>query len=175
VELGVDALVVTSLPNVAYLTNFDGSAAIVVLTASRLYFITDFRYITATQDMLGQPHECPDLELVVVKGSYDATLAAVLASLSSTHIGFESANLTVSRYEWLRRALPRGEISGPELMATSGLVERGLATTTRSQRCGALGGCRWSPVPTRCAPAHRVGYRPGGRLHPQSRVQQDRV
>jgi Xaa-Pro aminopeptidase len=39
-ELGVDALVVTSLPNVAYLTNFEGSAAIVVLTASRLYFIT---------------------------------------------------------------------------------------------------------------------------------------
>jgi Xaa-Pro aminopeptidase len=123
-ELGVDALVVTSLPNVAYLTNFDGSAAIVVLTASRLYFITDFRYITATQDVIGQPQECPDLELVVVKGSYDATLAAVLASLSSTRIGFESANLTVSRYEWLRRALPRGEISGPELIATSGLVER---------------------------------------------------
>ncbi len=123
-SLGIDALVVTSLPNVLYLTNFEGSAAIVVLTASRLYFITDFRYITATHDMAGQPYECPDLDLVTVKGSYDATLAGLLASLTNTQIGFESAHVTVSRHEWLQRALPRGQVSGPELIATTGVVER---------------------------------------------------
>ena len=121
--LGIDALVVTSLPNVLYLTNFEGSSAIVVLTVERLYFITDFRYVTATQAMSGQPHACPDLEMVLVKGSYDATLAALLASLPINRIGFESTNLTVSRHDWLRRALPRGETSGPELIATSGTVE----------------------------------------------------
>jgi Xaa-Pro aminopeptidase len=32
---GLDVLVVTSLPNILYLTNFTGSSAIVVLTADR--------------------------------------------------------------------------------------------------------------------------------------------
>ena len=40
---GLDALVVTSLPNVLYLTNFTGSSAIVVIDADRVQFITDFR------------------------------------------------------------------------------------------------------------------------------------
>ncbi|HWW85798.1 MAG TPA: aminopeptidase P family N-terminal domain-containing protein, partial [Vicinamibacterales bacterium] len=36
----IDALVVTTLPNILYLTNFTGSAAIVVVTAERLWFLT---------------------------------------------------------------------------------------------------------------------------------------
>lgn len=47
----LDALVVTALPNVLYLTNFTGSAAIVVLTADRVHFITDSRYVTAVTAM----------------------------------------------------------------------------------------------------------------------------
>lgn len=121
--LGIDALVVTALPNVLYLTNFEGSSAIVVLTMSRLYFITDFRYVTAAHDMLGQPYECPDFELVTVQGSYDATLAGLLASLPRGRIGIESSHLTVNRYEWLQRTLPRSATSGPELVSTNGAVE----------------------------------------------------
>ena len=53
---GLDALVVTALPNVTYLTNFTGSAAIVVLT-DRLHFLTDSRYVTAVSgsSFLGTP------------------------------------------------------------------------------------------------------------------------
>ena len=76
---GLDALVITSLPNILYLTNFTGSSAIVVLTADRLFFITDFRYVTVLGEARGTAHECPDLELVTVEGSYDATLAQLLA------------------------------------------------------------------------------------------------
>ena len=39
----VDALIVTSRSNVLYLTNFAGSAGIVVLTPDCVQFITDFR------------------------------------------------------------------------------------------------------------------------------------
>ena len=123
-EGGIDALVVTSLPNILYLTNFDGSAAIVVMTRERLYFITDFRYVTAANDMRGQPYECPDFELITVKDSYDSTLAGLLASLPHMRVGFEAVNLTVSRHEWLSRTLPRGETSGPQLISTAGIVER---------------------------------------------------
>jgi Xaa-Pro aminopeptidase len=119
----LDALVVTTLPNVLYLTNFTGSTAIVVLTRDRLHFLTDFRYVTAVTDSVGTPFECPGLALVPVEGSYDATLAAVLGRAGS-RVGFEAANLTVSRHAWLASALARASASPPELVATESLVER---------------------------------------------------
>src|SRR4051795_5447217 len=75
---GLDAIVITSLPNILYLTNFTGSSAVVVLTADRLFFLTDFRYLTVLSESRGTPHECPGLEVVTVEGSYDGTLANLL-------------------------------------------------------------------------------------------------
>src|SRR5437867_13358989 len=76
----LDVLIVTSLPNVLYLTNFTGSAAIAVLTADRVYLLTDSRYATAVRDTSGTPHACPALELVLVDGSYDVRLADFVTS-----------------------------------------------------------------------------------------------
>src|SRR5215212_2253602 len=87
----LDAFVIFSLPNISWLTNYVGSSAIVVLTPDRLHFITDSRYVTAVSDMRQTAHECPGLELVVVDGSYDATLTGLLAS-PLTRIGFEAAH-----------------------------------------------------------------------------------
>src|SRR5579862_4923922 len=115
----LDALVVTSLPNILYLTNFSGSSAIVVLTADRLYFVTDFRYVAAINEMRGRPDECPGLELVTVDSAYDATLAELLATMPGSRIGFEGAHLTVARLEWLRKTLG----AAPPLTSTEGLVE----------------------------------------------------
>ena len=66
----VDALVVTSLPNVTYLTNFSGSAGIVIVAPERLIALTDFRYVAAIEAMQQAAHACPGLELVTVGGSY---------------------------------------------------------------------------------------------------------
>ena len=120
---GLDALVVTSLPNVLYLTGFTGSSAIVVLTRERLYFITDFRYVTTINAARGTAAECPGLELVIVDGSYDVTLAALIAANEWRRIGVEAAHLTLARYEWLTATL--GE-SAPaaSLVATERVVER---------------------------------------------------
>lgn len=119
----LDALVVTALPNIKYLTNFSGSAAIVVMTAKRLVFITDFRYIASTAETRGTPHECPDLELVTVEHSYDATLAQVLRANPGPRVGFEAAHLSVSRHTWLQTAVSTGP-KAPQLVAVEGLVER---------------------------------------------------
>jgi Xaa-Pro aminopeptidase len=121
---GLDAIVITSLPNILYLTNFSGSSAIVVLTADRLFFITDFRYLTVLNDARGTPHECANLEIVTVEGSYDGALAALLATHSWRRIGFEAAHLTVDRYRWLAATLAADGPSGAELLATERLVER---------------------------------------------------
>ena len=67
-DLSLDALVVTSLPNITYLTNFAGSAAIVVLTADRLLFITDTRYVTSVREARGTATECHGLELLTLDG-----------------------------------------------------------------------------------------------------------
>lgn len=119
-EHRLDALVVTSMPNVLYLTNFSGTAAIVVVTSGRLIFITDFRYAAAIEEMRGAPYECPQLELVTVEGTYDGSLARLLASMPGSRVGFEAAHLSVSRHTWLQKAA--GEL--PELVPTEGLVER---------------------------------------------------
>jgi Xaa-Pro aminopeptidase len=125
----LDAAVLTSLPNILYLTNFTGSSAIAVVTTSQLYFLTDFRYVTAIADSEGTAHQCPNLEVVRVEGSYDATLADLLASLVPTaaprtvaQIAFEAAHLTVSRHTWLVDAIARHG-SANALVATQGVVE----------------------------------------------------
>lgn len=41
---GFDALLVTSLPNIRYLTGFSGSAALLLIHAGDLLLVTDFRY-----------------------------------------------------------------------------------------------------------------------------------
>jgi Xaa-Pro aminopeptidase len=118
----LDALVVTSLPNILYLTNFNGSAAIVVLTLDRLLFVTDFRYVAAIKERRDTPYECPGLDLVVVDGAYESTLAATLTTLAPASVGFESAHLTVARHDWLIRTFS-GSQPTPELVATEGIIE----------------------------------------------------
>ena len=124
----LDALVVTSLPNILYLTNFSGSAAIVVLTRERVIFITDFRYVAALSESRGTGYECPDVDLVVVDGAYDTTLATTIGAMGSLRIGFESAQLTVARYEWLTKTL-RASHMPPTLVSTEGIIE--LARLTK--------------------------------------------
>jgi Xaa-Pro aminopeptidase len=120
---GLDALVVTSLPNILYLTNFAGSSAIVVLSVDRISFITDFRYEAALREIQSSASASPDLDLVLVEGSYDSTLAGLLASSGWRRIGFEASHLTVGRWQWLQATLAAG-VPAPELVATDRIVER---------------------------------------------------
>jgi Xaa-Pro aminopeptidase len=117
----LDALVVTSLANVLYLTNFAGTAAIVVVTPGGLHFLTDSRYVTSIAETRGRPDQCPGLELELVEGAYDAALARLVGHLGAGRVGFEASHLTVARYEWLRRTLG----DGAALVATEGIIERG--------------------------------------------------
>ncbi|MQA28581.1 MAG: M24 family metallopeptidase [Luteitalea sp.] len=120
----LDALVVTSLPNITYLTNFSGSSAAVVMTEDRILFFTDSRYHTTVTERQAGPCACPGFELVVVEGSYDATVTAHLARLGARQIGFEAAHLTVSRHEWIASTLT-AQSPGSKLVATEGVVEVG--------------------------------------------------
>ncbi len=120
-DRSVEALVITSPANITYLTNFTGSSAIVVLAPQSVLFLTDSRYVAALADTRGTASECPDLSLVVVEGSYDAALVRAIADAGWTHVGFEAAHLTVSRFQWLEARLFQSAHCG--LTPTDGFVE----------------------------------------------------
>lgn len=85
----VDGLLVTSLPNIRYLTGFSGSSALLFVTQRDVVFITDFRYQTQVADEVG------DLARIVVEAqSLWAGLWQQLAQLAGVQVaGFESAHL----------------------------------------------------------------------------------
>jgi Xaa-Pro aminopeptidase len=123
VRQSLDALVVTALPNVLYLTNFGGTSAIAVILADRLFFLTDSRYALWVEEIRGTRYECPGLELVLVSGAYDAALTRILAAMPSARVGFEAAHLSVHRHAGLAERL--GTTSeAPRLAATEGIVEQ---------------------------------------------------
>lgn len=127
----LDALVVTHPPNIAYLTNFDGSSAIVLVDAHHLYLLTDFRYSAAVLALLASPAAAPQGEFVQVDGSYEEALAALVERVGPGAIGLEAASVSWKRAEWWRSRLeasPASEgghgVGGRRLVATDGLVER---------------------------------------------------
>ena len=76
VEAGADAALITSGPNVRYLTGLASSNAVLLLTAGGAAVLaTDSRYALAAQ------RDCPDLELITER-FIEPRLATELASRS---------------------------------------------------------------------------------------------
>ncbi|MFN2638009.1 MAG: M24 family metallopeptidase [Gemmatimonadaceae bacterium] len=102
----IDALVLTSLPNVRYLTGFSGSSALVLVTQRDVHFITDFRYDTQVRDEVGAL-----ASVRIEQQSLWTGLWSLGPSLSGIEVvGFESAHLLHrdfqrlltdgTRYQW---------------------------------------------------------------------------
>ncbi|MEO8192515.1 MAG: aminopeptidase P family protein [Gemmatimonadales bacterium] len=85
----IDALLVTSLPNIRYLTGFSGTSALALVTPAEIRLITDFRYETQVADEVG------DLAQVRIEPvSLWTGLWGILQKMPSIEvIGFESAHL----------------------------------------------------------------------------------
>jgi Xaa-Pro aminopeptidase len=125
-EGSLDALIVTHLPNIFYLTNIAATAGIAVVDGTSCHLVFDGRYVTAVETLLRTDQTCPGARLVLVDQSYDESLVALLATSGWARVGFEADHLAVSRHMWLERTLAaRGEASRLELAATGRMVERG--------------------------------------------------
>jgi len=102
---GLDALLVTNVVNVTYLTGLRASAAALVLTRDQIILVTDFRYQEAARRR-GQAGDAPSgLSLEIVDRTYDQTLAEVVRRLGVRTIGVESAHLTIKRFDWFQKTL----------------------------------------------------------------------
>ena len=109
-ELGVEALLVTRLPNVRYLTGFTGSNGQVLVTAGDgTVFLTDGRYTEQSR------REVPDLRRDSYSGgSGGPDLAQACAQAARDagvgRVGFESGGVTYRLYQQLASALDGGEL-----------------------------------------------------------------
>jgi Xaa-Pro aminopeptidase len=88
VALPVDGILLANLANVRYLTGFSGSNALVVVTASRLLLITDFRYQTQVKEEVGD-----FAKVTIDMASVWNALWRALPEYNVTTMAFESAHL----------------------------------------------------------------------------------
>jgi len=111
-ESGADAALITSGPNVRYLTGLVSSNAAVLLPAhGGGVLATDSRYAEAAE------HDCPDLE-VATERQPEPALAILAAERGYGTLAFEAQQMTVERYT----ALAELE-SGPRLVPLGHVVE----------------------------------------------------
>jgi len=112
---GCDALIVTKLENIRYLTGFTGSAALLVVTPSATLLTTDGRYRDQSADQL----EAAGVAAEIVIGAGGVQLDAIkLLCRTSSAVGLEANNVTWSSVKRFTDAL------GDKLVATTGIVER---------------------------------------------------
>lgn len=121
-ERGLDALLVTSLPHVRYLSGFSGSNGICVITASEAYFVTDIRYaLQCREDVRGFRR------LVTMVGLFEAASRHRLLA-GCRRVGFESHHVSYAQYRSLRHLFP-----GVSWKPVSELIERQTLVKDREE------------------------------------------
>ncbi|MEO5800725.1 MAG: aminopeptidase P family protein [Gemmatimonadales bacterium] len=170
---GVDALLVTHLPNIRWLTGFSGSAALVVVSPAAVTLITDFRYATQA------PHEVgAAAEVIVDRRNVWDRLARVLAKEAPDTLGIEAAVVTVREaerisaitsarvfpltdtVERLRQVKDESEVAAiraagalalealAEVLPTVRVGEREIDVAARLESALRRRGSEWHPFPT---------------------------
>jgi len=147
--LHVDAILVTSLPNIRYLTGFSGSAALVIASRSDVVLLTDFRYQTQVADEVAGA-----ARVVIEAHSLWARLWSLLPELIGVErLAFESAHLLHrdfqrlmeqgGRWQWrpaldtiesLRERKDAGELR--RIREAAGIATRALERTLTQVRAG---------------------------------------
>lgn len=114
---GCDALLVSNLSNVRYLSGFSGSAGVLFVREGDAVLLTDGRYATQAPAELDRAGAAVRVEVVTAGGR-----AAVLADLAS---GLARVGLEAEHVSWSdQRGYGESWARGTELLPTTGLVER---------------------------------------------------
>jgi len=93
-----DAMLVSEMHNIRYLTGFTGSSAYVLITAGKKFFLTDSRYSTQARD------EVKGYRIRIYKKALEA-ITGVVAAEKAGAVGFESDFVTHEFFLRLRRQL----------------------------------------------------------------------
>lgn len=110
----LDGVLVTSLPNIRYLTGFSGSNALLLVTARETHLVTDFRYQTQAAEESGDV-----CRVRIETSSLWSGLWSLLATIPGAQaLGFESAHLLHRDFQ---RLLEQGD--RPHWRPVTDLVE----------------------------------------------------
>ncbi|HEX2039452.1 MAG TPA: aminopeptidase P family protein [Acidimicrobiales bacterium] len=115
-DAGCEALLVTTLANIRYLTGFGGSAALLLVLPDGLVFLTDGRYGGQAGEQLAAAGVEARIE---VGNAKDQQAGAVRAATGVARLGLEAGNVTWAR----QRAMAAEWFPDAELVPTEGLVE----------------------------------------------------
>ncbi|MBZ5552536.1 MAG: aminopeptidase P family protein [Acidobacteriia bacterium] len=98
-ELKLDAILITHLPNIFYLTGFTGSSAALLVFRHSAVFLTDGRYTAqATREVKG-------IRIGWSRNGLMPEAASVVTKHGARRVAFESRHITHDMYRWLKRAL----------------------------------------------------------------------
>ena len=122
-ERELDALLVTDLTNVRYLTGFTGTNGVCVVGPGLRVFFTDFRYVVQAE------REVRDFDRE--RGKQDL-LEEATARLSG-RVGFEDHSLSVRRFERLKGLVAEGVELAP-----AGRIVEGLRAVKESEELDAI-------------------------------------
>lgn len=111
-NLGIDGLLITSPYNRRYMTNFTGSAGVVLITGEQALFITDFRYIEQATK------QCEGYTIVKHGPSVISEISAQAERLGIKKLGFEQDFVSFSSYKAYQDAVKA------ELVPISGIIEK---------------------------------------------------
>ncbi len=121
-ELKLDALIVSALPNIRYLSGFTGSNGLLILSGDRATLFTDPRYtIRASQESRAK--------VEIVKGSLFAAALKLIARKRWKRLGFEANRIPYGSYIELEKDLP----AKTSLHPVNGLIEHQRMVKTETE------------------------------------------
>jgi len=135
---GQDALLITHLPDLRYLSGFTGSSGVLVLSRGKGTLYTDGRYTAqAKAEAVGTK------VVIIAKGVLSAACEATAAS-GVKRCGFDAANTTVAALDAMRKAIPgklRRSFFVPSVPVSALLREVKDEAEIEIMRRAALAGC----------------------------------
>jgi Xaa-Pro aminopeptidase len=116
-EAGCDSLLVTNLTNIRYLTGFTGSAAMLLVTAGELVFVTDGRYRDQATRQLADARVAARVEIGRTSEAQRELLTGPVGAVA--RLGLEAEAVTWAQ----QRRFADEWFPGTEVVPTEGLVE----------------------------------------------------
>ena len=116
-EAEIDALLITELTGVRYITGFTGTNGVALVGPDTRLFLTDFRYVEQAAEQVDPAFERRRVVQDLLDGLPETLPAGEL------RLGFDDASMSVRQHAHLRELLKdrNGEV---ELVPSGGLVER---------------------------------------------------
>jgi Xaa-Pro aminopeptidase len=96
---GIDALLISSNFNRAYLSGFQGTSGWLIITSDEQILVTDFRYLNQARS------EAIDYQIVLYKTSLPEKINDLLKERKIQKLGFESQHLTYEQYHKFKSQL----------------------------------------------------------------------